>query len=82
MPSDRPEKRVRFSDLNWLGKTVYAGASVLRFTARAIDATAERVHRIAEESREAYLQEVDLNVVDAKIIEERDREDESDASSR
>jgi len=77
MDSNRPEHRVRFGDLNWLGKTVYAGASVVRFTAKLIDRTADRVEQIAEESREAYRREVDPNIQDAKIIEERPREEES-----
>ncbi|PEN13973.1 hypothetical protein CRI94_07940 [Longibacter salinarum] len=74
MASDRSENRVRFSNLNWLGKTVYAGASVLRVAAKAIDKTADRVNQIAEESREAYLREVDPNIEDAKVIEETPRE--------
>ncbi len=75
MSSNRPEHRVRFSDLNWLGKTVYAGASVVRVTAKLIDKTAERVEQIAVESREAYRREVDPNIEDAKIIEETPRDE-------
>lgn len=78
MSSDRPDNRVRFNDLNWFGKSVYAGATMLRFAAKAIDATADRVNQIAEESRDAYLREVDPNIEDAKIIEEIPRNAESD----
>ncbi|HHP7238666.1 hypothetical protein [Longibacter sp.] len=77
MPSEPPDRRVRFSNLNWLGKSVYVGASVLRVAAKAIDRTADRVNRIAEESREAYLREVDPNIEDAKVIEETPREHRS-----
>lgn len=71
---DRTENRVRFSDLNWLGKTVFVGGSALRLTARLIDKTADAVSQIADESREAYRREVDPNIEDAKIIDEGPRD--------
>lgn len=72
--SDRPESRVDFRDLNWLGKTVYLGGAALRLTANLLDSTADRATRIIEDSRRAYERELDPNIEDAKIIDERDRE--------
>lgn len=73
--SDEPRRDVDFRELNWLGKTVYLGGSALRLTANLIDATVKRASSIAEESKRAYQRELDPDIEDAKVIEERDRDD-------
>lgn len=83
MSREHPSKRrVDFRDLNWFGKTVYLGGAALRVTANLVDATADRVSRIAAESREAFEREIDPQIEDARVIEEypieqgsRERED-------
>lgn len=57
-------------DLNWFGKTVYYGGSVLRFTANLVDKTANRVSKIAAESKREFDRELDPNIEDARVIEE------------
>lgn len=64
------ERRVNLRNLNWFGKTVYLGGTVLRLTANLVDATAERVSNIATESKEAFDRELDPNIEDARVIEE------------
>ncbi len=65
-----PRRRVRFRDLNWLGKSVFVGSTLVRFTANAIDATADRVTTIASRSKQAFDRELDPNIEDARVIEE------------
>lgn len=65
------DRRVDFENLNWLGKTVFIGGTALRLTANLLDKAADRASKIAEDSREAYRREVDPNIEDAKVIEER-----------
>jgi hypothetical protein len=67
MPDDR---RVDFTDLNWLGKTVFIGGAALRLTANLLDRAADRASRIAIESRRAYEREMDPNIQEATILEE------------
>lgn len=64
------ERRVQLRDLNWFGKTVYLGGTVLRFTANLVDATAERVSKVAAESKKAFDRELDPNIEEARVIEE------------
>ncbi|MEM9665795.1 MAG: hypothetical protein AAF970_12720 [Bacteroidota bacterium] len=66
---------VRFTDLNWLGKAAFLAGATVRLTASAIDATLERVADIAVEAEAAFRDELDPNVEDANILEERDRDD-------
>lgn len=70
-PSDRREPH----KLNWLGKTVYAGGTLLRLTANLVDTTAERVSKIARESKEAFNRELDPNIEEARVIDETPRRD-------
>jgi len=72
----RPRRRVNLDDLNWLGKSVFVGGAVMRVTAKALDATANRVRHIAARSKEAFERELDPNVDEARVLEEyphRDR---------
>ncbi len=73
--SDEPRRDVDFRRLNWLGKTVYLGGSALRLTANLIDSAVDRAASIAEESKRAFDRELDPDIEDAKVIEERDREE-------
>lgn len=71
MSREHPSKRrVEFRDLNWFGKTVYLGGAALRLTANLVDATADRVSKIAVESKEAFEREIDPQIDDARVIEE------------
>lgn len=71
--SDEPRRDVDFRRLNWLGKTVYLGGSALRLTANLIDSAVDRASSIAEESKRAFEREIDPDIEDATVIEERDR---------
>ena len=70
MPSPERE-HPHFYELNWFGKAVYLGGTALRLSANLVDHTVERATRIVEDSRAAYLREVDPNIEEAKIIEEQ-----------
>jgi hypothetical protein len=65
-----PRRRTQLSDLNWLGKSVFLGGAVVRLTASALDATANRVQAIASRSKEAFERELDPNIEDARVLEE------------
>jgi len=76
---ERPRRRVDLDNLNWFGKSVYVGGAVMRATAQALDATANRVRHIAARSKEAFERELDPNIHDARVLEEysdRDRPSE------
>jgi hypothetical protein len=77
MPDDSPRRRVNLSDLNWLGKSVFVGGTVLRLTANLIESTADRVSSIASQSRRAFERELDPNIEDARVIEEYPHPDAS-----
>lgn len=73
MASEHSSPRREPGELNWFGKTVYAGGTLLRHTATLIDAAAERVSRIASESKQAFDRELDPNIEEAEVIEEYPR---------
>lgn len=77
MSENRSRERREPHDLNWFGKTVYLGGSVLRATANLVDATAKRVSKVAAESKEAFDRELDPNIEDARVIDESPRSDSS-----
>ncbi|WP_103021445.1 hypothetical protein [Salinibacter altiplanensis] len=80
MSHERPSECHVPHNLNWFGKTVYAGGALLRVTANLVDATADRVSTIAAESKKAFDRELDPNIEEAQVIEETPRQDpESDA---
>lgn len=68
--NDADRNQPHFYELNWLGKAVYLGGTALRLSANLVDRTIDRASVIVEESKAAYLREVDPNIEDAKIIEE------------
>jgi len=75
MAQERPPERREPGNLNWFGKTVYVGGTLLRHTANLIDATTERVSKIATESKRAFERELDPNIEEARVIEEYPRRD-------
>jgi cytidylate kinase len=70
MSQERPSERREPHDLNWFGKTVYYGGTVLRLTANLVDTTVNRVSRIAAESKKEFDRELDPNIEEARVIEE------------
>lgn len=79
MSQERPPERREPHDLNWFGKTVYYGGTVLRFTANLVDATANRVSKIAAESKKEFDRELDPNIDEARVIEEYPDGDDASA---
>ena len=78
MSDDPPRRRVNLSDLNWLGKSVFVGGTVLRLTANLIESTADRVSSIAARSKEAFDRELDPNIEDAQVLNEYPHPEEAD----
>ena len=76
MSQEHPPERREPGTLNWFGKTVYFGGALLRHTANLIDATTERVSKIAADSKREFERELDPNIQDARIIEEYPRRDD------
>ena len=77
MSDKPPRQRVNLRDLNWLGKSVFVGGTVLRLTANLIESTADRVSSIAAQSKRAFDRELDPNIEDARVIEEYPHPDAS-----
>jgi len=73
-----PRSRTHFDDLNWLGKSVFLGGTVLRLTANLVEATADRVSSIADESRRAFERELDPQIEDAHVIDDDPRPTKGD----
>jgi hypothetical protein len=79
MSQESPPDRREPHDLNWFGKTVYYGGSALRVAANLVDATVSRASKIAAESKKEFDRELDPNIEEARVIEERpDRDDTSE----
>lgn len=76
MDTDSPQRRSSFRDMNWLGKSVFLGGTAVRFAAKLVDATANRVTAIAAESKRAFERELDPNIEEARVIEEYPRSDD------
>lgn len=77
MSQEPPPEHREPHNLNWFGKTVYFGGTVLRYTANLVDATANRVSKMAAESKEAFDRELDPNIEDAQVIDEYSGRDAS-----
>ncbi len=69
---DREDPHVRFHELNWLGRAVYLGGTAVRLTANLIDRTLDRAAGTVAEAERAFKSEIDPNVEDANIIDERE----------
>jgi hypothetical protein len=68
--NDDSHRRIRFRDLNWLGKSVFVGGALARLTGTLVDATTDRVTAVARESKRAFDRELDPTMEEAKILEE------------
>lgn len=75
MSQESPPEHREPHNLNWFGKTVYYGGSVLRLTANLVDATANHVSKIAAESKKEFDRELDPNIEDARVIDEYSDQD-------
>ena len=80
MSDDR--NRPRFDKLNWLGRAAALGGQAVRLTARALDEGARRAANTLADAEQAFREGRDPNVEDAKILEERNREDGPDGAGR
>lgn len=78
-PDERP--RVQFSDLNLLGKAVFLTGAVARTTATLVDRAVEHAAAVYVEAEDAFRRELDGTFEDAKILEERSRDDDGSAPS-
>ena len=63
-------RRVHFRDLNWLGKSVFVGGALATLTGTLVHATADRVTKIAQDSKRAFDRELDPNMEEARVLEE------------
>ena len=63
---------------SWLGRAAALGGTAVRLTARALDEGARRAANTLADVEQAFREGRDPNVEDAKILEERDREDGPD----
>jgi hypothetical protein len=66
----------RFEKAGLLGKAKLLGGTAVRLTARAIDHTLERAAATAADAERAFRRELDPNMEDAKILEERPRQED------
>ena len=62
----------RFERSTWLGRVAMLGGGAVRVTANAIDKTLDRTASIWVASEDAFRKEVDPNIVEARILEERE----------
>lgn len=75
---DEKQHDSRFLQLNWFGKAVFLGGTALRLSANLIDGAVKQASSIAVEAREAYQRELDPNIEDAKILEEKTLEERAE----
>jgi len=67
-----PERWIqRFETEGALGKALLLGGTAVRLTARAIDHTLERAAHTVAEAERAFKRELDPNMEEAKVLEER-----------
>ncbi len=70
MTDQEKKPSVHFDDLNLLGKTVFLTGAAIRTTATLIDSLIEHAADLYIEAEKAFLEEVDPEIEDAKILEE------------
>jgi hypothetical protein len=61
----------RFEAEGALGKALLVGGTAVRLTARALDRTLERAAHTLAEAEHAFKRELDPNIEEAKVLEER-----------
>ena len=70
---DRFERwAARYERASWLGRAAMLGGGAVRATANAIDRALDRSASVVAASEDAFRKEVDPNIVEAKILEERE----------
>ena len=69
---DKPERIIKFNDLNLLGKAVYVSGLFTRAATKVVDSTIKATVDIVTEAEKAFKQGLDPNVEEAKILEEHD----------
>ena len=62
----------RFERSTWLGRAALLGGGAVRMTANAIDRALDRTASVWVASEDAFRKEIDPNIVEAKILEERE----------
>jgi hypothetical protein len=68
----------RFEQENAIGKALLLGGTAVRLTARLIDKSVERAATTVAEAERVFRRELDPNMEDAKILEERAGERKAD----
>lgn len=66
----KPQRLVRFGDLNMLGKAVFIGGAITRVATKAVDSAIKASADIVVEAEKAFKQGLDPNIEDAKILDE------------
>ena len=61
----------RFERASWIGRAALLGGGAVRVTANAIDRALDRTASVVAASEDAFRKEVDPNIVEAKILEEK-----------
>lgn len=72
---DNEERRI--ADLNLLGRVVYFAGQSVRVTADLLDSVIKLAADTYEDAERAFRQGLDPNIDDAKIIEERRKDEQS-----
>lgn len=71
----KPDKpQINFDDLNFLGKAVFLSGSVVSVVAEAIDTVVTSAVDVWVAAEKAFLDELDPNVEDAKVLEEHEED--------
>ncbi len=78
---NQPKKRIEYDRLNLFGKAIYVGGATFRFIAEGIDAVVNRAVDAYLDAEKAFKQGLDPNIEDAKILDERTGESDSEAST-
>jgi hypothetical protein len=67
---------------SWLDRAAALSGTAVRLTARALDEGVRRAANTLADAEQAFREGRDSNVEDAKVLEERDREDGPDGAGR
>ncbi len=70
--NNKPDRIIKFNDLNLLGKAVFVSGLFTRAATKAVDSTIKATVEIVTEAEKAFKQGLDPNIEDAKILEEHE----------
>jgi hypothetical protein len=70
--SEHERRLIQFDDLNLLGKAIFLGGVITRVAGTVIDSTVRAATDIYLEAEKAFMEELDPNIEDAKILEEKE----------